>query len=867
MAYENVQFPCKNFCIFPIVGNFCSIDYDNSLMQVKNSSGDLIKIYNLDNSVNEIVSIEYVGPRDVGVSLSQLGECLPFFSLDRDDDVYFIREWRLNASNSQLELYNTISGSVNDIDCYDMSVEYYSTEFADATVTGTGRIKIDDYSNISIGDQLLLGPSSDMDNQYAFEWAEVTTVSGEWVYITSEGVTPPHYEYDDGDKITYYKDIFLFSDNDQYGNTTKGSLYRIDSSDGSILNVEDSGIYSGVRASAWSSVYQCIGMVNGSNLLYIDPGNEYDVQKSHVLTNIESDYVTTIPVYDLIFDSNTIYRLQQKITLKDDDGDRSTTDWSPYYNYHQDTIAPYTSSISLSVDPDGVVLNDDQVTITAVVRDQYGVGLLSKLLYFTKTGGDMGGSFDPINGQVYTNASGIATIIYNTGDYDLGGTNSEIDIKAKTDGSSTLTGSSYVWDNVSLFLYSNFTINLINFTQKPTLSGVWPTYGSDLYNQIYMTQISGMESEFNVKQLNKFQFPGGPWSINSAPNDNTTVIRQLLDREDKLKLDQLVNPFEKVVYAFQDEGQSNDLQISQTYVSRHLSSGHQDDVDIDQFRFVEDAIPAFWSEKNSKDTDIWIRLRPFAYDLNGSTLIFRVREISYAGDTGYVNVTSSCVVTPFDAGGSLQGLDILYNPNNDFHHNAVVYVSIEVYDNAPVPNIILTDYWFRIIPDYTTPYITNEDPSREEEDVVVNTNISFDIIDVGVGVDIDTLEFYVNARKVNTYSVSNISGGYHVSYNPSNNFYYGENVEVTVKVKDASDNENMLYDMWRFYVIGSTGPWIDRGSFNPKNCSYGVYRKQTGIYFNVYSIDDTGVDRESILVTIGGKERQVVITPIIYRQE
>jgi len=69
------------------------------------------------------------------------------------------------------------------------------------------------------------------------------------------------------------------------------------------------------------------------------------------------------------------------------------------------------------------------------------------------------------------------------------------------------------------------------------------------------------------------------------------------------------------------------LQLSQTYISRHLSSGHKDDVDIDQFKFIEDAIPAFWSEKNSVETNIWIRLRPFAYSLNQSTLIFRVRLI------------------------------------------------------------------------------------------------------------------------------------------------------------------------------------------------------------------------------------------------
>jgi hypothetical protein len=71
--------------------------------------------------------------------------------------------------------------------------------------------------------------------------------------------------------------------------------------------------------------------------------------------------------------------------------------------------------------------------------------------------------------------------------------------------------------------------------------------------------------------------------------------------------------------------------------------------------------------------------------------------------------------------------------------------------------------------------------------------------------------------------------------------------------------------MWRFYCIGSTGPWIDRSSIYPKTCSEGVSRKQTNIYVNMYAVDDTGLDRESILIEIGGKERNVTITPIIYR--
>jgi len=746
----------------------------------------------------------------------------------------------------------TTDSGIYHYDCTNMAVEYYSTYFDSATITGTGKIDVHDVGEMEVGDVLLLGPSTDVDDMHAFESVEITSISGGWIYITTSGIVPPIHEYDSEDAISYYKYIYLFNNVSHLNDDSKGCLYKIDAYDGIVIENDDNGAYANVEASAWNSTYEAVGFVKGTNLLYIDPDDSYNVIKSQALDNINADdEITLLPIYDLIFDSSDIYRLQKDTTLRDDDGTKGTFSWT-YYNYHQDTIIPYTNNISLSVSPDGIIINEDDVTITAIVRDQFGVGLLSKLVYFYRSGGDPAGSFDPLDGQVYTNASGIASIIYNGGDYDLTGTNAEVTIEAKTDGSSTYTGSQYRWGDLSLFLYTNFTSEIGHIIQKPTL-----------YTQMIMTQVSGMEGDFFFKQLSKFQFPGGDWGGSRQPSNIATTIKQIPDQQSDVLLNAIENEAD---FSIVQNKVINDLQLSQTYISRHLLYGHTDDVNVDQFRFIEDASPAFWSEKNPVNVNIWIRLRPFGFDLDKNSVIFRVKEYSYAGDTGYVDVTSSCIITTFDAGGGLLGVDIFYNPPTDFHHNAVVYVSIEIYDNAPTPNIILTDYWFKVIGDYKAPYITNESPAREEEDVSVNTNISFDVLDTGAGVNIDSLKFYVNNRyKIPV--VSSISGGYHVSYNPPEDFYYSETVEISVKVEDSSIYNNVLYDMWRFYCVGSSGPWFDRGSFYPRNCVRGVYRKITGISFNVYGIGGDGIDRESILVTIGGKERSVDITPIIYRIE
>ena len=882
MAYENVEFVYPNFCLSPLAGQFGSVNIvADDILRIKNISGPFILDYTLDTPVTDILSIEYAGPRGVALAHdATLGSDLPYFTLERNSSTQCtIREWRINGAASTLDLENTltISGAganFYDFNCYDMAVEHYETTFALATTTGTGQIEVTSFDNVEVGDKLLLGPSTDSTNTGATEWVTVTGTDATYVYMDS---SKPVYEYAGTNAITYIKGIHLFSDVGQNNDSTKGSLYKLHPYTGAVVTVDDSGLYNNVRASAWSQDYDAVGVMknNSASLLYVDPNNNYLINRSHICTNIEDDDVTPIQVYDLVFDNTAIYRLQGKVTFRDNSGVKTTTTWGTY-NYHTDAVPRYVLNISLSATPDGIILNDQQDTmITAVVRDQFGVGVSGKTVTFSKTGdtgGVGGGWFYTSNPAIsdnttVTSSSGIAYIYYNAGYYDpaLPGVDSEeIDVTAETDGGSLFLGdggayAGEIFDGISMYMHRKFSLDLVNLTQKPTLSGTYPTEGNDLYTQIFMTQVSGMETTTYLKTLSKFQFPGGHWGPTGPPNDATEKIVQLESESGEVDMDQLGSDVSTDMPVKQDKQISNDLQVSQTFVSRHVSAGHQDNVAINQFKFVQDAIPAFWSEKNPRNTNIFIHLNPYVDDLNSSTLVFKVREVSYEEDTGYQTVIPQTIT-----GDGSGGLNITYNPPTDFHHNAVVYVSIEIYDVATTPNIVLVDYWFIIIPDFKAPYIDNENPAREEEDVALDTNIEFDILDAGEGVDIDTLEFYVNNRR-KTPTTTTVLGGYHIEYDPAEDFYYGETVEITVKVDDISDAANTLYDMWRFYVVGSTGPWIDRDSIYPRSCTEGRGSDQTDISVNILAINGTGVDRESIVVHIGGKERDVKIRPIIYR--
>ena len=343
---------------------------------------------------------------------------------------------------------------------------------------------------------------------------------------------------------------------------------------------------------------------------------------------------------------------------------------------------------------------------------------------------------------------------------------------------------------------------------------------------------------------------------------------------------------------FQITESVHDLQVSQLNLSKHshwvdgsYTSTLNTNVRLDQFIFVEDAVPGFWTEKNPRETDIWIRMRPFAFSLNGDTLKFFVREVYTIDDvyydTGYYNVIERYGWPPnndrvtlayFDAGGGALGIEFTYDHPDIYHHNSIVYVHIEIYDTAAEPNYIYTDYWFKVIPDYKSPYLENEDPSREEDQVALDTKLYFEVKDDGEGVDIDTLEVYINSRIIyhsgmpynpNTVIEKVNLSHYKVTIDLPYDLQYGKDYSVGVRVQDISDNKNMLRDSYRFYTRHSEVPWFT--DFDPKLCKRGMPRFRD-VSFVVLGGGD-GVDEQTIRIQVHDQDvtKKSKITPVIYR--
>ena len=902
---------------------------DPVVMQVKNNVGTLIRNYsfnpsdtlqsepyNYSSTVNEFQKIKYVGPYNqssyyegaIFYTLERIGVGYrTYYTYERDPepngpfktsggelitdseveyDGNIIRRWELDAVNFRLDLKESFFIDSDSSDWFDgkaFDVQTLKTELSWHVPIGTGVIDVTTTSGISKYDRILIGPSNDTSNVGAVDYAYVHSVSGTQLNLrTYGGVIPTEYEYVLGDPVTIYKDILLLSNPKPLINVSnirydyerdQGSLFLLDHSDyGNVKEVDYHGMYNDVIAAGWNNLFETFSFVHGQNLLHLNL-LDYSVSKSQVLTLMEPNKYDYIPIYDLCIDSTDVYRLQMELFQRDDSGNTTLYEWSSY-NYTVDALTPYTQSVT--VRPLNSVLGYQGISfIYATVRDQFGVGLLGKNIEFSSSN-DPGSSFIPLDGQVITDSDGYCIVRYTAGSSYKG----DAEIKVSSDGGNTTNGSVYV----------------VGFSSIPTL----PNYIHDFelmnVEEEMLTELSIMSTKDEYSIDTKIQCfvrrssPGGEWiwNGNTDPIDDPSIDDRNTEQNsvEKAFLYQVYLPFfhqvetdglphvslsqydlkpDRTAKIMSVSESTDERNISQNYLSRHLLTGHIVNSTINQYVFIQEARPVFWSVKNPTEIDYWIRLRPFSASLDPSTLKIYVRESSYDGINDLGDIAPNGTITTFDAGGGLNGVEFQYNFPDKFHHNAIVYIDLIIEDQALIPNILNVSYWFTIIADYRAPYVENRSPGIEEIDVSINTDITFDVLDEGEGVDITTLEVFVNNQSISFNYVEFLPGQYHIECLLSNDFHFGEEVYVDIIVSDLSENKNTTRIGWGFYCTGSDGPWFNEEDVLPGKCLLGMERDTNNIELQVYGINDTGIEYDSLKVEVGGKYRNILITPIIYR--
>lgn len=804
--------------------------------------------------VNELVNFEYVGPK----YLNDVPEGMPLYTLEKySDSLCVISLWRLHKSTSVLNLKKTFMYSdAGDFhyNALSFSAEHYSVQLSDHAVEGSTTFEVSDASMITSGMELFLGPSASSLNPGATEYATVVTVVGNTVRVNSR----LRYRHLSGEPVSFCKHLYLFSGVSYGGSSDKGTIYKIDPRTGAIISFDSAGLYSKVSATRWCPYNTCIAAICENNAIFISPYDGYTNWKSMYLSNaVEYDGIlSTIQVHDIVFDGAEVYKLTSQICLVDDYGESAIYSWDDTYNFTKTTMLPFTCTVSSQCTNKVLIGQYCRTTVNVHVSDQYGVGLRDVGVRFymnTEESYDTGAVFDPATAYMVTDANGDVSIDYVSGS----AYNGYLSIKCKADKGSPYTGSAYVWSRAHIY----------------TMTSVNPLY-------YYIPSVAGKSSinyiqpikdpvKCDVKAYNKTYF--NHWNGDVAtlqPTFDDTMMYKILQESGKTFENSVIQAADRSVSVYVDSITSSaSVYMSQLKMAGHsywVNGVHSYDLttntSANQFIFVEDAIPQFFSHKNNRDTDIWLRLRPSSSSLNADSVrLF----ISFYSDKLYsANVEKPVSTTYFDAGSGLLGVEVLYTNDVQFDYNSVVRVRIELYDTSYVPNFVYVDYWFNVIQDFNLPYLENISPALESVLTSDDVFISFDVKDAGSGINPESIEVFLNSISVHPDTITRIDD-YHYTFSSyiGDKLIYGKDYSVQIIVEDMSGNR--LNYRYKFYTAPSDNNlFID---LHPNACDMGLDRFESvkSIILN----GGGGVDVGSIRLQVLDKDvtDKSKVTPIIYR--
>src|SRR5574338_1342038 len=279
-------------------------------------------------------------------------------------------------------------------------------------------------------------------------------------------------------------------------------------------------------------------------------------------------------------------------------------------------------------------------------------------------------------------------------------------------------------------------------------------------------------------------------------------------------------------------------------------------VQVDQENLIQLLFPPCGSIKNPVTTNILWRINDLGFPFDTSTLIFRVQGFE-------VQDAPTFVITPI-----ANGIQISYDPAEDFPYNTLIEEYLQVQDTANPPNTVTIQCSFTTVKDTRPPVIYNLSPSCEDTGVSVTSPVTFDVVDIGDGVDPDSIVLNIEGLTVCsgiTLSPTTIPGsgtGYHVEWvHPENPFRFDANISVTIFAEDLSDDRNSTLFSCSFDTEISSLPVFQ--NFYPAPCESFV-DNTTGLSFEVYGVEH-GVDISTLEVRVDSTLRRVYVRPRVIR--
>ena len=386
---------------------------------------------------------------------------------------------------------------------------------------------------------------------------------------------------------------------------------------------------------------------------------------------------------------------------------------------------------------------------------------------------------------------------------------------------------------------------------------------------ILLTASQGVESLSKpVQQIGVLVFAKGI----PASADESSIIQQfvLSSEPQKTEGSSYEGPIEQLKFTTADlrglSGPDSTNPIQQFLLSSAVSrskpveqtTNASNTVDITQFDFIDLIFPQCNSTKNPVDTNILWRIKDFGFEFNTETLIFKVNGVP-------VQDSSNFSITAI-----VGGLQLDFDPPDDFGFSEEVEVFLDIEDTAAPPNAFIFRCKWTTVPDTRSPIIINVEPECDSTDVNVRAPVEFDVLDVGAGVDPSTVRLTIEGITVcsgvsfDPITVPGSGSGFHVTFEHLDDpFRFESFVTIGVEATDLSPQRNSSLFVCCFQTEQSEIPTFI--NFNPDPCESFV-DNTTGLTFEVYGVED-GIDISTLEVRVDNGLRRVFVRPRVLRSQ
>ncbi|MCI0511928.1 carboxypeptidase regulatory-like domain-containing protein [candidate division KSB1 bacterium] len=208
---------------------------------------------------------------------------------------------------------------------------------------------------------------------------------------------------------------------------------------------------------------------------------------------------------------------------------------------------------------------------------------------------------------------------------------------------------------------------------------------------------------------------------------------------------------------------------------------------------------------------------------------------------------------------------ISYFPEQPFDYNQTMQVKVRATDLvAPISNPDSISWTFTTSNDLDTlpPYIRDEKPGRNAENVAPETEISLTIVDEQSGVDPNSIELWISGHQVEpTKDIA--PRQVKLNYQPLQPFPYNAHIPLEIKASDFARNPNRIHAQYAFQIQVDTMPPLIANFLPPQDAVVTQSRPQ--IQFDVFDYQ-AGVNPTTIQGKINDQPVSVEMDSISPKQ-